>query len=83
MGANLDVVKAAAVAVFAVICAVVNVASNVSVSFHNKKTSFLFYFYFFTKAKVLFKKAFYFLKIRFISKISNFVMQRKIRRRKK
>ena len=34
VGANLNVIKAAAVAVFAVICAVVNIASNVSVSFH-------------------------------------------------
>ena len=35
MGANLDVVKAAAVAVFAVICAVIDVTADVSVSFHN------------------------------------------------
>ena len=46
VAANLDVVKAAAVAVFAVICAVVDVTADVSVSFHNLKTSFSFYFYF-------------------------------------
>lgn len=34
MAANLDVVKAAAVAVLAVICTVVDVATDVSVSFH-------------------------------------------------
>ncbi len=39
VAANLNVVKAAAIAVFAVICAVVNVATDVSVSFHNLKTS--------------------------------------------
>ena len=46
VGANLDVVKAAAIAVLAVICTVVDVTSDVSVSFHNLKTSFSFCFYF-------------------------------------
>lgn len=56
MAANLNVVKAAAVAVFAVICTVVDITADVSVSFHNLKTSFLFCYYFFTKARVLFKR---------------------------
>ena len=34
VAAHFNVVKAAAVAVFAVICAVINVASDVSVCFH-------------------------------------------------
>ena len=50
VGANLNSVKAAAVAVFAVIGAVVNVASDVSVCIHNKKTSFCFDFIFNRKA---------------------------------
>lgn len=35
VAADFNVIKAAAVTIFAVICAVVYVASNVSVSFHN------------------------------------------------
>ena len=42
VGAYLNVIKAAAVAVFAMICAVIDVTADVSVSFHNLKTSFLF-----------------------------------------
>ena len=56
MAADLDMVKAAAVTIFAMINAVVYVATDVFVNFHFKKTSFLFCYYFFTKAKVLFKK---------------------------
>lgn len=41
MAANLDVVKAAAIAVFAVICTVVYITANVSVSFHNKNLLFV------------------------------------------
>ena len=46
VAADFNVIKAAAVTIFTVICAVVYVASNVSVSFHNLKTSFSFCFYF-------------------------------------
>ena len=35
MAANLNMIKGAAVAVFAMICTVVDVATDVSVSFHN------------------------------------------------
>ena len=46
MASDFNMVKAAAIAVLAVISAVVDVTADVSVSFHNKKTSFLFCFYF-------------------------------------
>ena len=46
MAADLDMVKAAAVAILAMISAVVDVTANVSVSFHNKNASFLFCLYF-------------------------------------
>lgn len=64
VGANLNSVKAAAVAVFAVICAVIDVTADVSVSFHNLKTSFSFCFYFsqqrrFYSKDVLFFKIFH------------------------
>lgn len=41
MAANFDMVKAAAVAVLAVVCAVINIASDVSVCFHNKNLLFV------------------------------------------
>lgn len=56
MAANLDVVKAAAIAVFAVICTVVYITANVSVSFHNKKPPFCFAFIFTAKTLFIPKK---------------------------
>jgi len=44
VAADFDMVKAAAVAVLAVVCAVVDVASDVSVYFHNKKPPYRFDF---------------------------------------
>ena len=64
MAADFNVIKAAAVAVFAVISAVVNVAYDVSVCIHNKKTSFCFDFIFTRKAGFIQEK-------RSISKIHN------------
>lgn len=46
MGTDLDMIKAAAIAVFAVIGAVVDAAADVSVSFHNKKPPSCFAFIF-------------------------------------
>ena len=46
MAAHLNMVKGAAVAVLAVVCAVVDVASDVSVYFHNKKPPYRFDFIF-------------------------------------
>ena len=62
VGANLDSVKAAAIAVFAVICAVIDVTADVSVSFHNLKPPFRFAFIFHSKGGFI-QKTFYFLKI--------------------
>ena len=59
MAANLNMIKAAAVAVLAVICTVVNITSDVSVSFHNKKPPFCFAIIF-HKSKGFIQKAFYF-----------------------
>lgn len=62
MAADFDMVKAAAVAVLAVISAVVNITTDVSVCIHNKKTSFFVLLLFLTKRRFLFIKTFYFLK---------------------
>ncbi len=56
VAADFDMVKAAAVAILAVVCAVVDVASDVSVYFHNKKNLLIVLILFFTKQKVLFRK---------------------------
>ncbi len=55
VAADFNVIKAAAVAVFAVVCAVVNIAADVSVCIHNKKPPFVLIL-FFTEEKVLFRK---------------------------
>ena len=46
MAADLDMIKAAAVAIFAMVNAVVYVATDVSVNFHFKKPPFCFVFIF-------------------------------------
>ena len=56
MAADFNVIKAAAVAVFAVISTVVYITANVSVSFHNKKPPFCFAFIFTAKTLFIPKK---------------------------
>lgn len=60
VAAHFDVIKAAAVAVFAVIYAVVYVASDVSVCIHNKKPPFCFDYIFCRKKDDYSEKTFYF-----------------------
>ena len=60
VAADFDVIEAAAVAVFAVVCAVVNVASNVSVCIHNKKPPFRFAVIFNEKAGFIQKSILFF-----------------------
>ena len=62
MAADFNVIKTAAVAVFAVIGAVVNVASDVSVCIHNKKPPFVLIL-FLTEKQALFRKNVLFPKI--------------------
>ena len=54
VASNFDMIKGAAVAVLAVICAVVDVAANVSVCFHKMKTSFFLLILFLIENQSLF-----------------------------